>query len=190
MSRAERWWRPATRRRPPLRARQRRTYTEQEVNDTFDRGYRYGEANAREDDGIDKALEVAMDAGAMEGRKQGERNTYLELYQLVRDNDYDELAARISSRALGELADTFLLIESARLNDPDRMRQVADAIERDGEEGKEALERLAREWGVFPEGNDLLDVADAAGVTPPELSQPGQLADEVEAWLARRENEA
>ncbi|GGR80136.1 hypothetical protein GCM10010169_25390 [Micromonospora fulviviridis] len=174
MSRPDRWWRPATRRRPPIRVRQRRTYTEQEVNDTFDRGYRYGEANAREDDGIDKALNVAMDAGVLQGRKQGERDTYLELGRLL--DDPDELIAQVGGRYLAERADLFLLVESARENSPYEFHQLEDAIK----EGDEAVAALARRWGVT---DDLLDVADAAGVTPLADVAPGELVADLEAWL-------
>lgn len=88
------------------------------------------------------------------------------------------------------------MVERAYLKDPDRMNQLAEACELDGEAGKEALERLAREWGVFPEGDDdLLDVADAAGVLSDEEdkalwdSVPGfgeGMVIEIEQWLRDR----
>ena len=79
------------------------------------------------------------------------------------------------------------MVERAYLKDPDRMNQIAEACELDGEAGKEALEALAREWGVFPEGDDLLDVADEAGVTPLADVDPDQLVDALEAWLREQE---
>lgn len=44
------------------------------------------------------------------------------------------------------------LIERARLTDPQRFRQLGEAIALGGEAGKNAVEQLARQWGVFPQG--------------------------------------
>ncbi|MFG2052676.1 hypothetical protein ACGFI9_01475 [Micromonospora sp. NPDC048930] len=63
MSRPDRWWRPTTQRRPPLRARQRRMYTEQEMTATFDTGYECGQGDERKrHDQQDEWLRRVLDA--------------------------------------------------------------------------------------------------------------------------------
>ena len=142
---------------------------------------------------VDAACDTSMDVGAAFGRRAGERDLFRALANdfLLREDAIDEdliaLAAYIGGKALVEDLDNFLLVERAKLADPDRMRQIAEAVELDGEEGKKALERLAREWGVFPEGDDLLDVADAAGATPLDPGAADELLDEVERWLREQD---
>ena len=46
---------------------------------------------------------------------------------------------------------------------------------------RDRYEQLRR--AVDAGGDDLLDVADAAGATPLGVADPGQLVDELEAWL-------
>lgn len=170
---------------------------------------------------LDAACDTSMDAGAALGRRVGERDLFRALANdfLLREDAIDEdviaLAAYIGGKALVEEADAFLLVERARLADPDRLHQIAEAVELGGEDGKEALEALAREWGVFPEGDDLLDraedkalwdsvdpaddlmdVAEAAGVTPEqqdegsqwwrEAADPDGVVVDIERWLRER----
>lgn len=70
-------------------------------------------------------------------------------------------------------------IRAAFEANPERVRRLADAVE----EGGDVVRRLAEEWGI-PYGDDgLMDVADAAGVTPLADVDGGQLVDELQRWL-------
>ncbi|MBB5828156.1 hypothetical protein [Micromonospora carbonacea] len=124
MSRPERWWRPSTTRRPAARSRARIRQTHA----------------SREE--LDQAVELSMEVGVMEGRKQGERDAYMELARLL--DDPDELFARISGRALAEQTDTFLLVAGALDQDPERFARLADALD----EGDDAVTELLDEWGI------------------------------------------
>ncbi|MEV0425379.1 hypothetical protein [Micromonospora sp. NPDC050495] len=136
---------------------------------------------------LDAVVDTSMDAGVEMGRRFGERDMFRFLADdfLLREDatpeDVLDLAAYIGGQALAAEVDQFLLIEGTVRRDPDRMGQIAEAVELVVEEGKEALERLAREWGVFPKGDDLLDVADAAGVTPEADTDP--VVVDLERWL-------
>ncbi len=84
----------------------------------------------------------------MQGRKWGERDLYLKLGQLL--DDPDALIAEVGGRYLAEQADTFLLVESARQNDPEGFRRLAEAVE----EGPEAVTDLAQELGVVDDDQE------------------------------------
>ncbi|HEY9413295.1 MAG TPA: hypothetical protein VIQ30_00925, partial [Pseudonocardia sp.] len=63
MSRPDRWWRPTTTRRPPLRARARRMYSDEELNKTFDVAYECGQvAERKRHEQLEGGLRRLMDA--------------------------------------------------------------------------------------------------------------------------------
>ncbi|MEU5721560.1 hypothetical protein ABZ783_07035 [Micromonospora sp. NPDC047738] len=118
-------------------------YTGEQLDATFETGYRCGELNGRKN---------SSDLDRNHGSDHGDG---------------------------GEVVDVDLeLMRRAQAADPERFRQLAEACG----EGIDAVQRLAREWGV----DDLLDVADAAGVTPLGDVDPGQVVVEIEAWLRER----
>ena len=69
-------------------------------------------------------------------------------------------------------------IERLRQRD-EGLRRLMDAIRASENGDPEPLEELSRQAA----GDDLLDVANAAGATPLEVADPGQLVDELERWL-------
>ncbi|MEV5691139.1 hypothetical protein [Micromonospora globbae] len=159
MSRAERWWRPATTRRPAQRARVRRFHTDKTLNDTYDAGYDTGRESGRKE-----LREELADLGTYTAEE------VMESFRIGFD------CGRIDERKRWEDLD---LMYRARAADPERFRQLSAALE---EGGIDAARQLVREWqgeGV----DDLLDVAESAGVTPLADVDPGDLADEVERWL-------
>ena len=58
----------------------------------------------------------------------------------------------------------------------DMLHRLADACR----DGSDAVHELAREWGA---ADDLLDVAEDAGVTPLPDVDPAELVDDIEQWL-------
>ncbi|WP_422733986.1 hypothetical protein ACN26Y_29805 [Micromonospora sp. WMMD558] len=75
--------------------------------------------------------------------------------------------------------------EAGQRDEAKRARQRDDLLHRLADacnEGPEAVSELAAQWG-FGQGDDLLDFADAAGVTPLADVDPGELVADLEAWL-------
>ena len=124
-------------------------------------------------DSLDHVAEVSMDAGVSLGRRFGERDLYKALAEMC--GDPDALAAWVAKQALGEELDDVALVERLRQADPEALHRLADAIR---------------------DGDDLLDVAEAAGVLSEEEDKAlwdsvppygSGMVVEIEQWLRDRD---
>lgn len=69
-----------------------------------------------------------------------------------------------------------------------QVRRLADAAEAAQHGDPSLMDELARQEGAEPTGgDDLLDVAEAAGVTPLPEVDGGQLVDDLERWLREQD---
>ncbi|MEW2444680.1 hypothetical protein [Micromonospora marina] len=89
--------------------------------------------------------------------------------------------------AVDDLREAYDAGVAAQAEEDRRMREGLTRLARAAEAAQNGdhslMDELAREQGVAPTGgDDLLDVAEAAGVTPLEVDG-GQLVDDIERWL-------
>ncbi|MFI2270692.1 hypothetical protein [Micromonospora aurantiaca (nom. illeg.)] len=69
-----------------------------------------------------------------------------------------------------------------------QVRRLAEAAEAARQGDRSLMDELAREQGSEPApGDDLLDVAEAAGVTPLREVDADQLLDDLERWLREQD---
>jgi len=140
---------------------------------------------------LDAVADTSMQAGEIMGRRFGERDLFdaLALDFLMRPDatrdDVLDMAAYIGGKAMQQQLDDFLMVAAAQEADPEGVRRLAEQL-LDGDEDK-AL------WDSVPAADDdLLDVAEAAGVTPEEerkwWGEPAadSTVVDIEQWLRER----
>ncbi|MEU8220924.1 hypothetical protein AB0C47_34850 [Micromonospora taraxaci] len=144
---------------------------------------------------LDAVADTSLQAGRIWGHREGEKDLFdaLALDFLLRPDatrdDVLDMAAYIGGKAMQQQLDDFLLVASAQEADPEGVRRLAEQL-LDGDEDK-AL------WDSVPAADDdLLDVADAAGVTPERAAEEARwwgdtpAADstvvDIEQWLRER----
>ncbi|MEV4212904.1 hypothetical protein [Micromonospora sp. NPDC049662] len=124
---------------------------------------------------LDAVADTSLQAGRLWGHRDGERDLYdalacdfLERPDASPDDILD-LAAHIGGQAMQRQLDDFLMVAAAAEADPEGVRRLAEQL-LDGDEDRALWD------SVPPATDDLLDVAESAGVTP------GRAAEEARWW--------